>query len=86
MILVPGLFIFGSPGRFMKLRYYSNVNFFSAGGEVFNADLHYKGPFLFGYFCFAAARSFALLDRGLKTISVLSPVTGFLVSTRSGAS
>ena len=55
-----------------------NVDFVSAGA-AFDLDRHVV-PFLF-YF-FTAARSLALLARGLKTISAACAITGRLVRRR----
>ncbi len=55
-------------------------------GATFYLDRHDVSSFLFGYFCFAATRSFALRERGLKTNSSAVAVIGRLVRTRNSAS
>jgi len=68
-------------------------------GAAFNLDRHVFCPFffcgsalfiflggLYRFLVFTAARSLALLARGLKTVSDSSAVTGCLVSTCSSAS
>lgn len=76
----------GHPVRayFFKVLFYANFDFVCSGKASY-LDWHEAIPFYF-VFIFTATRSFALRERGLKTSSWSSAVTGLLVSNFRTAS